>query len=49
MNELRISEEFEQNTTRVDLIVERLGVVDALLGDGIARAMNIYNEEVAQL
>jgi hypothetical protein len=49
MNEIRVSEDFEKLNTRVDLIVERLGVVDALLGDGIARAMNIYNEEVAQL
>jgi hypothetical protein len=49
INELRISEEFEQMTTRVDLIVERLGVVDALLGDGIARAMGIYSNEIGAL
>jgi hypothetical protein len=36
-------------TTRVDLIVERLGVVDALLGDGIARAMGIYSNEIGAL
>ena len=49
INELRISEEFEQLTTRVDLIVENLGVVDALLGEGIARAMNVYTNEVGAL
>ena len=49
MNELRISDEFAEITTRVDLIVENFGVVDALLGDGIARAMEIYNKEVGQL
>jgi hypothetical protein len=49
INAVRISEDFEQLTTRVDLIVENLGVVDALLGDGIARAMNIYTNEIGAL
>ena len=49
MNDLRVSEEFEQITTRVDLIVDGLGVVDALLGDGVARAMDIYTNEIGAL
>jgi hypothetical protein len=46
MNALRIDEDFEKLLTRVDLIVENLGIVDALLGDGVARAMGIYLEEI---
>jgi hypothetical protein len=46
MNALRIDEDFEKLLTRVDLIVENLGIVDALLGDGVARAMGIYMEEI---
>jgi hypothetical protein len=46
MNSLRIDEEFEKLLTRVDLIVENLGIVDALLGEGIARAMGIYSSEI---
>ena len=46
MNAVRSDEEFERRTTRADLIVERLGTVGALVGEGIARGMGIYQEEV---
>ena len=42
-------EEFERRTTRADLIVEGLGTVGALVGEGIARGMGIYQEEIAAL
>jgi hypothetical protein len=47
MNAVRSDEEFERRTTRADLIVEGLGTVGALVGEGIARGMGIYQEEVA--
>lgn len=47
MNSLRSEEEFERRTTRADLIVDGLGTVGALVGEGIARGMGIYQEEVA--
>jgi hypothetical protein len=49
LNTLRIDEEFERMLTRVDLIVEGLGLVDALLGEGIARTMGIYTSEIDKL
>ena len=46
MNAVRSDEEFERRTTRADLIVDGLGTVGALVGEGIARGMGIYQEEV---
>ncbi len=42
-------DEFERRTARADLIVEKQGVVDAAIGDGIARGMGIYQEEVGKI
>lgn len=44
---IRHSEDFLHNATKADLIVENLGIVPAYLGEGIARAMSIYQEEIA--
>ena len=41
------SEDFERMTTKASLIVENLGVVYAALGEGLGRAMAIYQEEIA--
>ena len=49
INALRIDEEFERRITRADLIVENQGVVDAALGEGLGRALGIYDSEVATL
>jgi hypothetical protein len=49
MNALRADEEFERRTTRADLIIDGLGIVGALLGEGLARGMGVYQEEVAAL
>lgn len=46
---LRADEEFERRTTRADLIVDSQGVVDALVGEGIARGMAQYQEEIDEL
>ena len=46
---LRADEEFQRQTTRADLIIESLGVVDALIGEGIARGMAQYQGEIDDL
>lgn len=46
---LRADEEFERRITRADMIVENQGVVDAVINDGIARAMGQYQGEIAEL
>lgn len=49
LNALRDDDEFGRRNTRADQIVEGLGVIDAALGEGIGRAMNIYTEEIQAL
>jgi hypothetical protein len=44
---LRRSEDFERAMTKASLIVDDLGVVSALIGEGLGRAMAIYQEEIA--
>ena len=44
---LRRSEDFERINTKASLIVDDLGVVDMYIGDGLGRAMAIYQEEIA--
>jgi hypothetical protein len=46
---LRMDEEFQRRVTRADMIVESQGVVDAAIGEGIARAMGQYQGEVDDL
>ena len=44
---LRRAEDFERINTKASLIVDDLGIVDMLIGEGLGRAMAIYQEEVA--
>jgi hypothetical protein len=44
---LRRSEDFERINTKASLVVDDLGIVDMLIGDGLARGMAIYQEELA--
>ena len=46
---LHNDDEFEKQITRADMIVENQGVVDAAIGDGIARGMAIYQEEIGKI
>lgn len=48
-NALQADEEFRRHTQRADLIVETLGVVGAVLGDGLGPAIAMYQEELAAL
>jgi len=46
---LRVSEEFVRRTARGQLIVENLGIVDALLGARLVAQMANFAEEVEEL
>jgi hypothetical protein len=46
MHAVRQDEQFLRQMTQASLVVERLGVVNASLGDGIARQMAIYQEQI---
>jgi hypothetical protein len=49
LDSLRRDESFERLQQRVDLIVDRLGVVDAFVDEGLARGMGIYQDSIAEL
>jgi hypothetical protein len=49
MHALRQDDEFQRHITVASLVVERLGVVNASLGEGIARQMAIYQEQIGAL
>jgi hypothetical protein len=46
---LRADEEFQRRTARADMIIDSQGVVDAVIGEGVARAMAQYQGEVDDL
>jgi hypothetical protein len=46
---LQTDEEFQRRLARADLIIESLGVVPALVGEGIARGMAQYQGELEDL
>ena len=46
---LRADEEFDRRTARADMIIDSQGVVDAVIGEGIARVMATYQGEVDDL
>ena len=49
LNDVGGDEEFLRLTTRAGLIVERLGVVRAALGDGLGQQIGRYQQAVAEL
>ena len=46
---IRADEEFQRITFRAGLIVERFGVVPAVLGEGLGEAIQLYQQQVADL
>jgi hypothetical protein len=46
---LQADEGFQRLMTRASLIVERLGVVNAALGDSLGEQVNIYQQQVSEL
>lgn len=47
MDAVARDDDFQRVITRASLIVERLGVVPAAIGEGLGRSMAIYTEEIA--
>ncbi len=46
---VRTSEDFQRLSTRAGLITENLGIVGAVLGDGIGQQMTLYQAQVTEL
>jgi hypothetical protein len=46
---LIVDEEFERMTTRATLIVQRVGVVPAVLGDGLERSIGTYQQQIGEM
>ena len=44
---VRRDEDFQRVMTKASLIVDNLGLISATIGEGLARAMAIYQEEIA--
>ena len=44
---LIVDEEFERTTARATLIVQHVGIVPAVLGEGLGRSIGMYQEEIA--
>ena len=42
-----MDEEFERTTARATLIVQNVGIVPAVLGEGLGRSIAMYQEEIA--
>jgi hypothetical protein len=49
IDSLRRDEEFQRLQQKVDLIVDRLGIVDALVDEGLAEGMGIYQDVIGEL
>jgi hypothetical protein len=49
MSALRADEEFQRRVARADLIIDSQGVVDAVIGEGLARGIAQYQAEVDDL
>ena len=46
---LIVDEEFERMTTRATLIVQRVGVVPAVLGEGLERSIGTYQQQIGEV
>ena len=44
---VRRSDEFQRVMTKASLVVDDLGVVTALIGEGLGRSMAMYQEEIS--
>lgn len=49
IDSLRRSEDFGRNILRVSLVADRVGVVDAMVDEGAAQGMNVWDEEIGAL
>jgi hypothetical protein len=49
MAAVRAREEFQRINVRASLVVDDLGVVDAVLGDGVGEQLEVYREAIGDL
>ena len=49
LERLRRDPEFERRTARAQLIVDKVGVVGATIGNGVTRMMTVYTEEIERV
>ncbi len=49
INDLRLENDFELLNTRAAQVVTNFGVVDAAVGEGIGRAIGMYEEAIGEL
>jgi hypothetical protein len=49
LDALRADEEFQRINVLADQIVERLGIVDAALGEGVGQQVALYQEAIGKL
>lgn len=49
LSRLRVDPEFQHNTLRAGLVVEKLGVVGAHIGDNLNRLMGDYQSQIEEL
>lgn len=49
LDEVQLRDDFQRLVVRAGLIVENLGVIVASTGDGLAKQMAVYGEQIAEL
>jgi hypothetical protein len=49
LSQLRRSDDFVRNTTRANLVVDGLGVVNAFSGEALGQQMGVYQQSVGDL
>jgi hypothetical protein len=49
LSQLRASAEFERMTTRASLVVDRIGITGATLGDGMGESMGMFQDAIRDL
>jgi hypothetical protein len=49
LDRVRASEDFQRLTDKANMIVESLGIVDAVVGEGVSASMARYGEVIAEL
>jgi hypothetical protein len=47
ISQIQLDEDFQRVMQRADFVVDGLGLVPALIGEGLARGIAIYQEELA--
>jgi hypothetical protein len=49
LSQLRVETDFERLTTRANLMVDRIGIIGATLGDSMGQSIGMFQEEIRKL